>query len=164
MNTKDGIKYALNLGQSVLAAYTEDLEDKDFLIQAVPGMNNIAWQIGHIISTENSLMEAIKPGVSPELPEGFKENHSQDNAQKTSNDKYLKKEDYLNLFNSQRQATAKILDEMNDDDLEKDTPIEPMKSFAPKLGEAFMLQGLHLVMHLGQFVPVRKQCGKAVSI
>lgn len=164
METKDGIKFALNLGQGMLAAYTEDLEDKDLLIQAVPGMNNLAWQIGHVISTENSLMEAVKPGVSPKLPEEFKENHSQDNAQKTSNDKYLTKKEYLDLFNSQRQATVQILDGISIEELASDTPIEPMKSFAPRLGEAFLLQGLHLFMHIGQFVPVRRQLEKPITI
>ena len=38
-------------------------------------MNSIALQLGHLIAAERMFAESVSPGISPELPAGFKESH-----------------------------------------------------------------------------------------
>ena len=46
-------------------------------------------------------------------------------------------------------------------DLDQPSP-EPMREYAPTIGVVFNLVGMHMMMHAGQFVPVRRKLGKPV--
>ena len=61
MNAKDPIKHNLDMSDMIVNSYVGDLSDADFLAVPVPGMNHIAWQLGHLISVERMVIEGIKP-------------------------------------------------------------------------------------------------------
>src|ERR1700760_3937994 len=71
MHPKDLIRQNLDFSDRLVKAYVEDLDDESLLLRPVEGMNHIAWQLGHLISSERRMVEAIKPGSCPALPEGF---------------------------------------------------------------------------------------------
>ena len=74
MNAKDAIKNALTSTQNMLGMYIADLSDADLLVRPVPNANHIAWQLGHLITSEKSMMKDLLPNAKfPELPKGFDE-------------------------------------------------------------------------------------------
>jgi hypothetical protein len=162
MQTKDAIRYAMDSGHNILQTYLSDLDDADLLVPPGEGLNPIAWQVGHLIASERGMAEGIKPGSSPALPEGFEAAHPRQPSE-ASPAGFRTKAEYLKLYETQRAATKALLDSLSDAELGKPSP-ESFQKFAPTVGSVFMLTGLHELMHVGQFVPLRRKLGKPVVI
>jgi hypothetical protein len=163
MNAKDVLNHSLGMGDHILSAYLGDLSDADLMLRPVDGQNTIAWQLGHLISSERSMVEGVKPGSCPPLPEGFDENHNKDASTSDDPKKFLTKQKYLDLYQAQRAATRKVLDSLSDADFDKPGP-ERIRQIAPTVGATFGLLGEHVLMHVGQFVSVRKKLKKPITI
>jgi hypothetical protein len=162
MNVKDAIRTTLAMNENIIGGYIGDLADSDLLVRAVPGMNSIAWQIGHLISSERGMMEMIAPGVSPPLPEGFDQAHSRERATSDDTTGYCSLAKYQELMAAQRAATRSILESISEADM--DTAGEKFPPYAPTHGAMLNMVGIHGLMHAGQFVAVRRLLGKPVTI
>lgn len=163
MHGKDAIRNTYELSQMVLTSYVGDLSDEELLKRPSDGCNHIAWQLGHLISSECSLLDAVAPGASIDLPEGFAEKHGKENTSSESADDFCGKDEYVGYFEKLKEASLKALDAQSDEDLQKPAP-EHLQSICPNVGGVFVLIANHAMMHVGQFVPVRRQLGKPIVI
>ena len=163
MNGKEAIRNAYELSQMVLTSYVGDLSDAELLTRPAEGCNHVAWQLGHLISSECGLLNSIAPGYSIELPEGFDEKHHKDNKDSDASDDFLGTQTYVDLFSKLKEAAFKALDAQSDEDLQKPAP-EHLQSMCKNAGGVFMLIASHPMMHVGQFVPVRRKLGKPIVI
>ena len=161
MDAKSAIRASMDLCSMVFKGYLSDLEDSELLSSPGDGCNCVAWQVGHLIASEASLLESVCPGKVCELPAGFVEAHSKEAAASDDTSKFLSLADYMALFDTVRASTLAAFEELSDDDLDRDSP-EHMRGFCPTVGHMFTLIGTHPMMHAGQFVPVRRQLGKPV--
>lgn len=161
MNTKDAIKQTYGFSQMVLQGYLGDLEDADLMQRCGDGCNHVAWQLGHLIASEGNLLNMVVPGAGIELPEGFADKHGKENASSDDASQFQSKEEYFALFEKTKAATFAALDGLSDEDLDKPGP-EEMASFCPTVGSMFVLISTHVMMHVGQFVPVRRRLGKPI--
>ena len=161
MNAKDVIKANIQGGQMLLGALSEDLTDDELFIRPAGVANHMAYQLGHLISSERHMIEGVCPGSSPELPAGFDKAHSKENAESESRDGFLSKSEYLALYQKQRDATLKALASQSDADLDKPGP-EAMRQICPTVGSVFALQSFHQAWHMGQLTVLRRQLGKPV--
>ena len=161
MTAKDAIKTALTGTQKMVDWYLSDLSDADLLVRPVPAANHLAWQLGHLIHSEVSLLGQLPGAAYPELPAGWAEQHSKNTAAMDPPKGFGTKADYLNRFNKAREATLATLSKMSDADLDKPTQGN-MAQYAPKLGALIMLQSNHTLLHVGQFTVVRRKLGKPV--
>ena len=160
MTGRDAIQSALGSTKFLVTRYLDELSDADLLVRPVPGANHIAWQLGHLIVAERNMSQGHLPGAAyPELPAGFAERHKKETA--SSDTGFGTKAEYLDLFNKVRQTTMDALAKLSDADLDKPTTGQ-MAKFAPKLGNLFLLQANHALMHGGQFSVVRRKLGKPV--
>ena len=82
-----------------------------------PGMNHIAWQLGHLISVERKMVEAIKPGSCPALPDGFDEAHGKDAGRRTTRRSSRPRTSTSGSSPAQREATKTVLDGLTDAEL-----------------------------------------------
>lgn len=161
MNTKEAIQSAMDMSLYVLNAYLSDLSDADLMRRPGAGCNHLAWQLGHLISSEVNLLNSVCPGKGAELPAGFAEQHSKEMAGSDDASKFFKKQEYQDLFQKVRTATLKALAEIGDAELDQPSP-EWIRATFPQVGQMFTLIGTHPMMHAGQFVVVRRQLGKPV--
>lgn len=161
MQTKDAIRAAMDISFMVFKGYIGDLDDAEMMCRPGKGCNHLAWQCGHLISSEVSLLEDICPGKAAELPSGFAEKHSKESAGSDDASQFLKKDEYLEWMDKVRASTLAALDGMSDEALDAASP-EKFAQFCPTLGHMFMLIGTHFMMHAGQIVPVRRQLDKPV--
>jgi len=161
MNAHDAIKQTYGTSQMVLNGYIGDLEDADLMQRPGDGCNHVAWQLGHLISSECNLLNMVAPDAAAELPEGFVENHAKENAGSDDAAQFCSKAEYLELFQKVQAATFAALDGMSDADLDKPGP-EAMRDFCPTVGSLFVLIGTHVMMHVGQIVPIRRRLDKPV--
>jgi hypothetical protein len=127
------------------------------------GCNHLAWQLGHLISSESGLINMIRPGQGGDLPAGFREAHSKDNTASDDASQFRTKQEYLDLYRSVRESTLKVLDGATDDDLAAPGP-EAFRNVFPRVLDLFNLIATHPLMHAGQFVVVRRQLGKPILI
>jgi uncharacterized damage-inducible protein DinB len=162
MKSADAFKTALNMTDYILTKYLAELNDAELLIRPVKGANHIAWQLGHLIQSEQGIVNQIRAGSGIELPAGFKEAHSKENASCDDASKFLTKQLYLDLYSKSRKNIKTILAGMADDEFDKPSP-KGWDQF-PNVGAMMNLIVNHPMMHVGQFVVVRRQLGKPVLI
>src|SRR5438874_2334680 len=107
MTGHDAIRFAFKTARNLTHLLTEDLSDADLLVRPVPGANHIAWQLGHLISSEHKMIETAFPGSMPKLPAGFVEKHTPETSASDSPEAFLSKSAYLSCYEEQRSGTLK---------------------------------------------------------
>ena len=162
MIPKDVIKNTIDMAHRILTTYLSDLSDEDLMVRAVPGANHISWQLGHLIASENKMMSDAGFDM-PKLPDGFAEAYTKETSTSDDRAKFHSKEQYLKWLDEQRTGTLALLDKTSESDMGKATP-EAMHAYAPTVSAAFNMIGIHVLMHVGQFVPVRRKLDKPVLI
>jgi hypothetical protein len=156
MNAIGVIRKALESTHNIVNMYLGDLSDADLLVRPAPTANHIAWQVGHLICSENMNAKVLPSVKYPALPAGFEARHDNKNA--TDGLGYATKAVYLDLFDKARKATIAGVEGVTEADLDKPTGWE----FAPTVGELLQLTATHTMMHAGQFTVVRRMLGKPV--
>ena len=164
MTTKDLIRNAYGTSESIIGRYLDGLTKEDLLIRAVPGMNHIAWQLGHLIAGERKMIEMIRPGSAPALPVRFERFYSTKNVDDDDPSHFLSPDEYRSLWRDQRAATLALLDSIPDEELDHtETASGPLPPFAPTVGQLLHLAGTHPILHAGQFVAVRRTLGLPIA-
>ena len=163
MSDLDMVNHTLDLSQMIVKSYVNDLSDSDLLIRAVPGMNHIAWQLGHLIATEYNAMELLKPGVSPKLSAEFLKAHDREDTSSNDPSHFLTKDGYLKTLDDQRAATKQIMSELTIEELASAAP-EQWQRMCPTVAHVLNMVAGHYLMHVGQWVAVRRTLNKPVAI
>jgi hypothetical protein len=153
----------MDMTDYVLKTYVSDLTDAELLTHAVKGVNHLAWQLGHLISSEQQMLNGICPGAAANLPAGFAEQHTKETTGVDDPTKFLTRSRYVELYDQQRRASKAALDKLSDADLDKPAP-DDFRAFAPTVGAVFNLIATHPMMHAGQFATARRALGKPVLI
>ncbi len=161
MNAKDAIRSSANLSSMILKAYISDLDDADLMRRPVEGCNHLAWQLGHLISSEVELLESVAPGQGIELPAGFADAHSEEACNNDDPAGFGEKHSYVEMFDKVRAASLAALDAYAQSDLDNPAP-EEFREYCPTMGDMFTMIATHPMMHAGQFVIVRRQLGKPI--
>jgi hypothetical protein len=161
MNFKDSIRASLRISEFLAQGYLADITPDEMMHRPVPGANHIAWQLGHLIAAERSLVEAAAPGSMPALPEGFAERHRRDSKPSDNAADYLPKEEYLELAKEVRAATLKVLDSLSDADFDKPVTAR-VPPFVKCAGDCFATIGPHWSLHAGQWVVIRRKLNRPV--
>jgi len=161
VHVKDAIRSTMNLSDMVFRGYLGDLEDADLMRRPGKGCNHLAWQIGHLVVAEIMMLGGMFPEFKTELPEGFEEAHHKDKVDCDDASKFNTLAEYLELMTKVRANTLAALEAMDESKLDDPAP-EQMRAFCPTVGDMMILIGTHPMMHAGQVVPVRRECGKPV--
>ena len=162
MNVKDLLHYNVTLTHSITKAYLGDITDQEMLVRAVPGSNHLAWQLGHLVASERSLLEAIGVDV-PDLPEGFAEKHDKTNIDSDDPNDFLSKSEYFTLMEQMHKVADAAIDKTDEAGLDAPTP-EKLRSFFPNVGSVLLMAGSHEMMHADQIAAVRRKLGKPIVI
>ena len=110
MNAKDAIRSSANLSTMVLKTYISDLDDADLMRRPGEGCNHLAWQLGHLISSEVQLLNMVAPGQGTELPAGFADAHSKEACNNDDPASFHGKQTYVELFDKVRAASLAAVD------------------------------------------------------
>ena len=162
MNVKDLLHYNVTFTHGVTKMYLDDVTDDEMLVRAVPGSNHLAWQLGHLVTSERSLLEAIGADV-PDLPEGFAEKHGRENIDSDDPSDFLTKAEYFKLMQQMHDAADTAIDKTDEADLDVPTP-EQLRGFFPTVGSVLLMAGTHEMMHAGQIAAIRRTLGKPIVI
>lgn len=163
MNAKDVFRSSKNMSLLVLNKYIADFNDADLMRRPSPGCNHLAWQLGHLISSEVGLVNMVCPGQGGELPAGFDEAHAKGQTGNDDPAAFLTKAEYVELMDKVHVATLAALEALPEEKFDAPGP-ERMRPNFPTVGDVFNLIAGHGMMHAGQFAVVRRQLGKPVVI
>jgi len=156
MNASAALKASYDLADMLVGMYLGDLTDEQMLIRPCEGANHIKWQLGHLLTSQQQMVNTCVPGAAPELPAGFAERYTKETATVDDPAKFDSKETYLSLLQQQKDGLHKALASLSDADLDKETGVD----YARTVGDMMALQGIHWTMHSGQWVVIRRQLGK----
>lgn len=162
MNVKDLLHFNVTFTHNVTKMYLDDVTADEMLVRAVPGSNHLAWQLGHLVASERSLLEAIGADV-PDLPEGFAEKHGKENADSDEPGDFLTKSEYFELMQQMHDAAGAAIDKTDEAGLDEPTP-EELRGFFPNVGAVLLMAGSHEMMHAGQIAAIRRKLGKPIVI
>ncbi|MCO6043467.1 DinB family protein [Aeoliella sp. ICT_H6.2] len=163
MNANQAIAATLDTSNFVLNSYFSDLTDEELISTPAEGCNPLAWQLGHLITSECRMLDMLVPGSAPELPEGFADKHSKEQSGNLDLANYYTKQEYQDLFEKVHTASKAALEKVTEDELDAPAP-EAFRQLFPTTGAVWILLAMHGMMHAGQFVPVRRKLGKPVVI
>lgn len=153
------IATSLELPNFVVRNYLEDLTDDDLFVRPLENMNHLAWQLGHLIASENFHINEVYPDSMPELPEGFRDRHSKETAASNERSHFATKAEYLERMDEQRAGTLSVLAGLSDAELLKPSP-ESIRYFGPTIGSVFAGESTHWMMHAGQWAVIRRKLGR----
>jgi hypothetical protein len=159
MSLKNHIRWQIEQNHWIAMAYVQDLTDADFMLRPVPGMNHIAWQMGHLITSSKNMLNTLGQ-PAPTLPAGFEQSSAKEMATCDDPAKFATKDVYLDLAAKTKEASLAALDAIPESKLEDPGP-ESMRDYAPTVAAVLTMLGAHWLMHAGQFVAVRRKVGKA---
>ena len=159
MNTKTAIKTALDCADMISTSYLGDLTDAEMMHRPAEGCNHIKWQLGHLIQSENNMINLCYPGSLPELPAGFSDKYSKETSTSDDAAAFDSKEVLLGLHQQQRAATLALLDRIPESELGNEGP-EAIRAYTPTVGATFLMQDAHWMMHAGQWAVIRRQLGR----
>ncbi len=159
MDTKSAIKTALETANMITTSYLGDLTDEEMMHRPDPGCNHIKWQLGHLIASENQMINACYPDSMPGLPDGFADKYSKEAAKSDDPAAFDSKATLMELYEQQRAGTLALLDRISDAELDQESP-EAIRGYAPNFGAAFLMQDAHWMMHAGQWAVIRRQLGR----
>lgn len=160
MDAIQSIKASLELSEMVALSYLNDLSDEEFLMRPQEACNHINWQVGHLVASENQMMSRIAGESFPALPEGFAEKYTRETTTSSDAADFATKDQILAAYKEQRAGTLEFLQKCSPEDLDKETGVD----YAPTVGSMLSMQGVHWLMHCGQWVPVRRATGKPIAI
>ncbi len=158
MTGKDILRQVVEFNHMVTQYYVSDLTDAELLVRSVPGSNHIAWQMGHMITSTQHMLNGLGQ-AAPDLPAGFAEAYTKETSASDDPKKFATKAEYLALEEQMKEASLKAIDATPENTLDQPGP-ESMREYAPTVGSVLMILGNHWLMHSGQFVSIRRKLGK----
>ncbi len=158
MDIKQAIAANFASADAIVNGYLVDLTPEELLVRPVPGANHIAWQLGHLIGAERSLVDKAVPGKMDALPAGFVERHKKDTAASDKPSDFLGKDEYLRMAREVRANTLRIVESMSPADF--DRPVEKVPPMLKTAGETILFVASHWLMHAGQWAVVRRKLGR----
>lgn len=156
MSTIAAIREAIEHGRVICSAYLADLTDSDLMHRPCPGANHINWQLGHLIASEHWMLDKVRAGAMPALPDGFADRYARERAASDRPGDFDSKADLLTAYETQRTGTLQLLERMTEADFARPTGVD----YAPTVQSLFLMQSVHWLMHAGQWAVVRRQLGR----
>lgn len=161
MVTYETLEAILRMARNVTEALLSDLTDADLLVRPLPTANHIAWQLGHLITAEHGLVSKVTDQVKRAYPEGWEEKYNKQAASIDDAGHFETKQRYLELLGAQRQATLDAFQAIPPEQLDQPGP-ESLRRVVKTVGELFLFQAHHELMHAGQYTCTRRKLGKPV--
>ena len=158
MTVNDYLASTLAGSLNMLKMHLNDMTDADLLVRPFPGANHANWQIGHLITSEVSLLNKCGAKM-PELPPGFVERYNKEASKIDDASKFATKADLLALFDKIRAGTIAYAKSATEAQL---TAPSPMPDWFPTVAEVVGLGSMHIGMHVGQIQVIRRKLGKPI--
>lgn len=159
VSAKDVVLQQLESGQMLLGLFTADLSDAEYFKPAAPGTNHAGWILGHLATSEDSLVSKItgKPRRIDEAKHSLFGGSSKCVADAL---KYPARGKLDELFRDSRANTIEQLGMFDMSQWESPSPEGLPTELFSTVGSVWALQATHQFWHIGQLTTCRKALNK----
>ena len=163
MNGIEIIESSLLTAERLALMYLDDLSDEDLMQRPGLNCNTVNWQLGHLILSDHRMLAGWLGDRLPDLPTGFAQRYDKQNAAADDPKQFDTKEQLLQVYHQQRQSLLQQLKRISEDDLQTESDAA-IRGYAPTVGVALSMLPIHWMMHVGQWIVLRRQLGREVLI
>ncbi|WP_437204358.1 DinB family protein [Planctomicrobium sp. SH664] len=156
MHVRDALRTTIETAEMITQSSLKDLTDAELLHRPAPNANHIAWQVGHLVQSEWEFLNILAPGAAPDLPAGFAQRYSKENAASDNPADFDSKETLLALHAQLLAVGLNLLASEEPEQLDVPTGV----NYAPTRGAMYSMLGVHWLMHSGQWTVIRRQLGR----
>ena len=143
----------------LMKLHLADFSDADMLKRPCNAANHTAWMVGHLATSEATLINIATPGAIPEQSMAMRERHSSKGTK--LDEGFVGKDELIRLLGETREKSIEWLLKLTDADWNREMP-KQFENFAPTVGHLALMVPMHANMHLGQIQGVRRALGKPV--
>ncbi len=136
-----------------------DFTDDEMLVRPVEAANHVAWQLGHLVRSEHHMISQHNPSM-PALPDGFADKFTKETQGTNQPGFFPGKHALLEQFETIRRATIDWTRTLSDEQLDQENQV--LGQMFPRVHDIIAMQGMHTMMHLGQWQVVRRKLGKPI--
>jgi hypothetical protein len=153
----EAMAFALTKSQFMIHRMIDDLKPHEFEHQPFPGVNCIAWVVGHLTLTDRRQLTWLGVPDLPPVPDGFEERFKVTRTTAVEQKGFGDPKELVALFDAHRRKLIDCL-----------PTVDPAKFFEPPSfqtpmfadrGEGTLFMGLHTAMHSGQISLIRRSLG-----
>ncbi len=159
-NMKDLLLGQLETGEFLFDKFTSDLSDGEYFKLPAPNTNHVAWNVGHIATSEDSMVAAVT-GSEMKLPEDLHKMFGGSSECFEDAAKYPSRGEIDEMrINARANAIEqlKMFDEVKWGD---QSPEGWPTDLFPTLGSIWALLPTHQFWHIGQITVCRQTLGKS---
>ncbi len=140
----------------------EDIEASDWFFQPAPGVQHVAWQVGHLASSQVTLVHARCFGKTPtdHIPARFKVLFGKGSSPDDDPSLYPAPTEIRRVFDAVHSEVLELVRSISPDELDRPTAGDPHPMFTNK-GQCIAMVSLHESFHAGQIALTRRILGKA---
>ncbi len=152
----DTIAFNLKASAARLHQYIDDLKPQEFEHQPFPGVNSVAWILGHLAMTDRRILGLFNV-EGPAIPEGFADRFKQTRTAATEQKGLGEPKELVAIFDAYRSKLIETVLSASMEALNKPlpTPLGP----ATTVGEAATFMSVHVSLHAGQITLIRRSLG-----
>lgn len=149
----------LQSGKTFFDMFTSDLSDEEYFQLPCNGSNHVAWNVGHIACSEDSITAQLT-GTTPRIAEATNVLFKGGSTCLADASKYPPRKEIDTHFRDSRSRTVEALLSFDTSKWGLPSPERWLKSPFPTIGALWGLQGTHQFWHLGQITVCRQAMGK----
>lgn len=136
-----------------------DVEDEKFAYQPYPGANPPAWIVGHLAVVTDYILMFL--GQPRQCPEDWAKKFGPGSTPSGNLADYPPRAELMAALERGHQKVDEAIQKVAPQMLGAPNPFEPMREFAPTLGEMLShMMTTHPAFHMGQFSTWRRIQGK----
>lgn len=153
----EAMAFALTKSHLLMHRFIDDLKPHEFEHQPFPGVNCVAWILGHLTLVDRRQLTWLGVTDLPAIPDGFEERFKTTRITAVEQNGYGEPKELVALFDAHRRLLIDCLPTVDPAKfLEPPSFQTPM--FADR-GEGTLFMGVHTAMHAGQISLIRRTLG-----
>ncbi len=152
----DVIVFVLKSSHIRFHSFIDDLKPEEFAVQPIPGVNSVAWMLGHLTVVERRIL-GLFGGELPPLPEGFDVPFKTTKAPATTQTGLGDPKELVAAFDAHRLKLIEAVATASEEQLASPLPM-PI-GVAKTLGDAAAFMAVHVGLHAGQISVIRRSLG-----
>ncbi len=157
---KDLLPGQLEMGGFLFDKFTSDLSDAEYFKRPAPNTNHVAWNVGHIATSEDSMVAAITGGAM-KLSEDLHKLFGGSSECLDDSTKYPSRGELDEMYKNARAITIEQFNMFDEAKWSDPAPEGWPADMFPTLGSIWAILPTHQFWHIGQITVCRQTMGKA---
>lgn len=161
MNVIELLVNRLETARGWTCSLLEDIEASEWFHAPAPGLQHVAWQIGHLASSQVTLIHGrcFDKTPSDHIPARFRELFGKGSRPVADPSAYPAPTDIRRVFDRIHSEALELVKSISVDELERPASGDPHPMFITK-GQCIAMVAMHESFHAGQIALTRRILGK----